>query len=1045
MAVRREKVILELDDQLTTGMARAAASSALLDKALDRTSGSVRRFGNDTNVAGKEIDRLSGRVRIFADVAAILGPTISPLGASLVTPLVGLTNQFGFAAIAGGTALLAFQGVGDALKAMNEYGLDPSEANAEKLNEAMSKLDSSGQDLVKTLHDLGPEIRMLRDTGADNMFPGVIDGLDTLETRIPEVQAIIAAASDTLGDLISEGAENLASDEWDEWFATVQHEAAPALEDMGHSLGNVVAGLAAMWQAFMPLSRDFSSGLLDMSRDFHSGADGLDDSEGFENFLQYVRESGPQAAEALGAIGNMLVQILQAAAPLGGPILKGIEAFADAISLIADSDLGTPIFAGLAALAAWNRAVGLATVTGKAFAGSRLAMGAAQRSGLTTMQADAKSFMAFGAMTRGEVAAQQAAGKRLGATMLKTGGAAAGLALAMSPLPEKVGLSNAAMGTMMGMLAGPWGAAVGGGVGLLMDMTDANQKAADAERRTTDAIKSGSAERIAARKKELEAERRAQKDSALAGFRKMFAFMGPDEGFSKSDKTQADLDKINKAQAATRLQAQLTGSALRSVYGKRVADTASQSVEDFQNAIESLNAVLSGRASMRDYEAALDGVAASIKENGRSLDITTEKGRNNQEALDRIASTALRVAENMSEIDRGRYMQRARRDFIAAAQDLGIGRKRARELADQLLGLDKINAKPKITLEAQAALALARQVQTAVANIRDRNIKIHTTYTQSGGAGRPVGGQYADAHGGIHFNNVRAFALGDVANHHQPELAGPGPTRVWREPETKGEAYIPLANDYRRPRARAIAAETVRLLGGEAHFATGGFTRSEFRSASRGFDLNANLSLAETRQELRTFAATVRKAGGSVGKGFGTLAKRAEATSRSLNAAKTSLDALRDKQAEAQSNAANSFNNNAFGGTFADSLLQLTADRNDSSAQAANIAMLRKRGISGDLAAALAGSGNLGLTNELRSATTAQLQQYQAMFASRAVGQAALGNQAAAAYTAQINAQSALIKRQTAVLNRLEARVEAGARRGISDNKKASKAKGKRR
>lgn len=81
------------------------------------------------------------------------------------------------------------------------------------------------------------------------------------------------------------------------------------------------------------------------------------------------------------------------------------------------------------------------------------------------------------------------------------------------------------------------------------------------------------------------------------------------------------------------------------------------------------------------------------------------------------------------------------------------------------------------------------------------------------------------AYGGIWQNNVRAFAqggFGDVANRHQPELAGPGMTRIWREPETQGEAYIPLANDDRRPRARAIAAETVSLLGGVATFAKGG-------------------------------------------------------------------------------------------------------------------------------------------------------------------------------------------------------------------------------
>lgn len=73
-------------------------------------------------------------------------------------------------------------------------------------------------------------------------------------------------------------------------------------------------------------------------------------------------------------------------------------------------------------------------------------------------------------------------------------------------------------------------------------------------------------------------------------------------------------------------------------------------------------------------------------------------------------------------------------------------------------------------------------------------------------------------------NLFKAYAFGGIEKH-LPQIApasGRGKVRVWAEPETKGEAYIPLANDYRRPRAQAIAAETVKLLGGVAQFATGG-------------------------------------------------------------------------------------------------------------------------------------------------------------------------------------------------------------------------------
>ena len=62
---------------------------------------------------------------------------------------------------------------------------------------------------------------------------------------------------------------------------------------------------------------------------------------------------------------------------------------------------------------------------------------------------------------------------------------------------------------------------------------------------------------------------------------------------------------------------------------------------------------------------------------------------------------------------------------------------------------------------------------------------------------------------------VRAFARGGVENH-EPQIARPTPgrVRVWAEPETQGEAYIPFANDGRRGRAKSITEYVARRFGG---------------------------------------------------------------------------------------------------------------------------------------------------------------------------------------------------------------------------------------
>ncbi|GAA2509911.1 hypothetical protein GCM10010406_52920 [Streptomyces thermolineatus] len=126
--------------------------------------------------------------------------------------------------------------------------------------------------------------------------------------------------------------------------------------------------------------------------------------------------------------------------------------------------------------------------------------------------------------------------------------------------------------------------------------------------------------------------------------------------------------------------------------------------------------------------------------------------------------------------------------------------------------------------------ALQRQIDA----LRGKTVTIRTHHVVTGDTARTPRGQgsqlkyarggvvdyYAD--GGIQRGGVRHFAGG--AERHVAQFAPAGSWRVWAEPETGGEAYIPLAPS-KRVRSRAIAEETVRRLGGRgvAWYADGGF------------------------------------------------------------------------------------------------------------------------------------------------------------------------------------------------------------------------------
>ncbi|MFD5899171.1 hypothetical protein [Streptomyces sp. NPDC060366] len=131
----------------------------------------------------------------------------------------------------------------------------------------------------------------------------------------------------------------------------------------------------------------------------------------------------------------------------------------------------------------------------------------------------------------------------------------------------------------------------------------------------------------------------------------------------------------------------------------------------------------------------------------------------------------------------------------------------------------------QVTARTGAALGGLAAVKRARDALSDRTITITTHYVVTGNTARRPGshgsqlknadGSVTDyyAQGGIQQRGVRYFANGGSESH-VAQIAPAGSWRVWAEPETGGEAYVPLAPS-KRTRSRAITEETVRRLGGD--------------------------------------------------------------------------------------------------------------------------------------------------------------------------------------------------------------------------------------
>jgi TP901 family phage tail tape measure protein len=120
------------------------------------------------------------------------------------------------------------------------------------------------------------------------------------------------------------------------------------------------------------------------------------------------------------------------------------------------------------------------------------------------------------------------------------------------------------------------------------------------------------------------------------------------------------------------------------------ADTTTTSLDKLEQAIEGFgSAQLDARSAARKLEAAFDDAITAIKKNGHNLDITTQKGRDNSDALDNIATAATNAAAKYLHLNHdaagaAKVLADGRAKFIDAAEAAGMGAKAAGKLADQL-------------------------------------------------------------------------------------------------------------------------------------------------------------------------------------------------------------------------------------------------------------------------------------------------------------------------------------------------------------------------
>lgn len=778
MATRRERVVLDLESNLPAGMLRGAAATEVLRKELDRLSGvsvqtsratqnisrDIDRMDGSAKRADSSINQLTGRLRLFADAAAILGPALAPLGGVAIAGMAGLASQMGFAAVAGGVLIGSLQGVGDALGKMNDAQLKPSIENLNEARDALDALSPVARNFAKQAFGMKDSLAALRDIGAENVMPGLTAALHDLERTGPRVANIIDSVSTELGRLIGASSESLSSDRWAGFLDFIATEAPSALAELVSTIGDVTHGMAELWMAFTPLNRDFSGWMVDIAAGFDSWASGLAQTEGFKNFIEYVRTTGPQVADTFGALANAVIQIVQAAAPLGGPVLAAIEGMANALATLADSNIGTMLLTAAAAMATFQRATATwgavsASSAGKAVAG-QLQLGGALKANIATM-------MQFGAMTREQVAQQQAAATAVKTSAIKSTALFAGLGLVATGAADGIGLTNTASLALMGTLAGPPGAALGAAAGAMLDLKEAGEGATaaiDGLRATADTGDiSALKDQIAAAKSELEDINNLDFSAGdildRISFQVSDTFGGTsaDESREKIKQAETALQDLIDAEREHAAQAKYSSLALLSQTGANV-DLTKWSRRSTEEIEAQAKALAEARKAAQDTAGSFVNLGESLNDSEKSLNQWIAEMADSADALRNFMNNARTAAR------RG-----LNEGLIASLQDAGKeGALRMRQLANATDSeIAKANAawrrgqkamqdyadfivppkKPRV--DVGAAMADINALEARLRNIKDEDVFVNVRHREYGrGSMGPVDGYAAGGYTG---------------------------------------------------------------------------------------------------------------------------------------------------------------------------------------------------------------------------------------------------------------------------------------------------------
>lgn len=197
---------------------------------------------------------------------------------------------------------------------------------------SMTRMTNSFKDFMKESPTMLRFYDNMSEKGS-TVFDSVINGLgqfgkglvDMVNAGMPLIEDV-AAGFENMGTNFAEWADRMAANDGFKSFTEYVNENMPKISSI---FSDAFEGIINLFEAFGENTSTVLDGLQDMMERFREWSETIEESDGFQKFIDFIQTNGPVVISVIGNIVSAIVNFGIAIAPLAEKVLELVDSFTE--------------------------------------------------------------------------------------------------------------------------------------------------------------------------------------------------------------------------------------------------------------------------------------------------------------------------------------------------------------------------------------------------------------------------------------------------------------------------------------------------------------------------------------------------------------------------------------------------------------------------------------------------------------------------------------------------------------------------------------------